>query len=261
MFYASKLGNVRYFDFVLYNSQRCEPSLLFILGLESILNPDNQFNRNIVLYRNQIQDIFDGVYTYLYGTLPDPSLLITSIEFDSFGLKSFINNLTGNEIDKVIPLIYHDSYNDVPIYESKVDDILNIFNFAGYSKTDDEIHYIGTFGVTDQSVIDYIIGYNESLKNDHEKKKKYSQIYKLIDYRAVHQYALGVLYGCTQLGYEPSLVFSKDTTWYDGQYNNLILTASAAFNFNTKQIPKIDIDPDLVNKYKGINQNRIWNYN
>lgn len=260
MFYSSRLGNLQYFDFVLYKTQRCDPTMLFILGLESVINPINDTDF-IVIHKNTVPDIFDGIYTYLFGNLPDPALSVESIEFNCFGLKRFLNILTGTDYDRVIPCIYHDSYNDLPLYENKLEEILNIFKYAGYDKLDSEVHYIGIFGLSDQAAIDSVVYDNQIIKAEHEKAKQYSQLYKLIDYKAVYQYALGVLYGCTCIGYLSSLVFSNSTDWYDGQYDSLIRTASAVFNFHYNHvIKKIDSDPRLFEKYKGTGSNSIWNF-
>ena len=78
----------------------------------------------------------------------------------------------------------------------------------------------------------------------------------------MYAYSLGVLYGCKVLGYTDDNVFRLDpSTWYNGEYINLVTTAQTVFKFHyTHPIPIIDSDPALFRKYRGIQCNKLWNF-
>lgn len=258
MEYNSRLGTICYYDFQLYRPLLCEPSLIFLFGVEAALA--NNSSSNLVLSKQSIPEIFNKAYYYLYGTYPQSG--IDDIVYNCHDFKNSLNTLTGTDTSRVVPLIYHDSfcYRVIDDFNEEAQKFLKIFNYAGYSVKDSQVHYLGTFGITDPGEISAIESYNESLKRSHEEKQLYSQIYKSLDYKSVYSYALGVLYGCQALGYTFDWN-STNVSWYDGEYQNLITTAVVAFNFhNNHAIPYIDNDPHLYRKYKGIQINKIWNY-
>lgn len=292
----SYFGTIRYYDTKLFKSKLCEPSMLFLLGLEAILTPSDEYISKVpvidpetekqmidpetdepifedkpneerlnmlILYKNRIgESPFKNAYFYLYDEFPDDS--VSEIKYDCYSLKAQLNEITGTESNRICPIIYHWNFDDYPNLdiESQKIELSKIFNYAGYCKKDNNVKYVGKFGIDDLDRLDEIDATNKSIKELHEEKKLYSQKYKLLDYKAMYSYALGVLYGCWCLGYSNNDVFTSDdpSSWYRGEYTDLVQTASLICSFHYKQpICCIDGDPRLFIKYKGIPTNKIWN--
>jgi hypothetical protein len=80
----------------------------------------------------------------------------------------------------------------------------------------------------------------------------------------MYSYALGVLYGCLCLGYDENLIWHMHPCyWYDEDSNlySLVCSAYNTFRFHyVHKIQRIDADCKLVYKYKGIQQNKLWNF-
>lgn len=267
MRYSSKLGCLIYQDEVLGEQSLCEPTMLFLLGLESILYPERVDSRFLYFSRESISDLFDSVYEYLYNKPSDSS--ITYIEYDCSGAKLFINDLTGKDVDKVMPIIFHDDrYESVlkfgpdTTYDEKAQKIIYLFEDAGYNKSAGTVKVISKSGITDPDIIAQIDAKNEEYLEIHKRKVLNSQIYKLLDYKSMYSFALGVLYGCQCIGYNEDFIYRiEPSMWYDDDYVNLVTTAFYTFKFHyTSQIPEIDSDIKLSCKYKGIQFNKLWNF-
>ena len=295
MKYWSRLGTICYYDFSDYRPYLREPSVLFLLGLESVLTPSSEYIDTVpvidkntkeqaidpetgellfedkpnkerlktcILHRDEIgEDEFDKAYFYLYGKQPKDDVTEIHVTFKNF--KMYLNTITGVSSDRIVPIICHDCFNHLSIDDFNVEaqKLIDILNCAGYNVKANSVPYRGKFGVTDPDELAAIDLYNNNLKEIHEKKKLYSQLYKTLDYKSMYSYALGVLYGCQCLGY--SDVFSNDPLlWYNGEYTNLVKTAYITFKFHADHhICDIDGDKRLYNKYKGTQLNRIWNFN
>ena len=297
MEYWSRLGTICYYDYVEYGPRLCEPTMLFMLGLESVLTPSSEYIRHVpvidpetkeqeidpetgepifedkpdterlkalILHRDQIgEDSFKRAYFYLYDVYPKEDVTEINVVFKN--LKVSLNSITGTSSNRTMPILYHIYFNkpEITDFDAETEKLLTILDCAGYNKKDNSVPYIGKFGVTSESDLAAISEYNNSLKLEHERKKLHSQEYKDIDYKAMYIYALGVLYGCTCLGYDNNLIWRTDPSlWYDGEYSNLVKTAYEVFRFHyTHHLCNIDVDPHLERKYKGIQTNKIWNFN
>ena len=278
MKYTANRGCVFYHDDILKRDCHCEPNILFLLGLEAITqNYDPSLDEYIVLdkYIKDINDdtnneigIFDSICKYL--EIQDESDDIEHIKNETYGLKKyFLNNLTGTSKDRCCPIILRDSTNSAEIYENVIIDIdydtsyktkwdlqaqriKSLFEDAGYDIPD--ARKISRLNVTDDDLLKLIDDYNESAVQNHHKKDHNKFHYKLIDYRSMYAYALGVLYGCKIAGYDDSVIWRIDPTlWYRGEYKNLVLSAWYIFQHHWNHpIKKIDRDPNLWDLYKGI---------
>jgi hypothetical protein len=280
--YQSLLGCIDYFDPITYCSKTCEQTLLFVLGLESILTEYNPLKQGLITIPkyvsvddNEVElELFDRIYNYLEAAgKPNqkPVIRDNSIEFPCNGLKVFLNWFTGTDNHRIVPIIFHD-YRDINIlhltpqelddYDLLAEKIYSIFSNAGYSANKNNLKIYSQYGVTDKNIEKAIKEYNDNIFEEHFKKCNYSQIYKIIDYKAMYAYSLGVLYGCKVLGYADDNVFRLDpSTWYNGEYTNLVTTAQTVFKFHyTHPIPVIDSDPALFRKYRGIQCNKLWNF-
>lgn len=133
------------------------------------------------------------------------------------------------------------------------------------------------------TIINNILTYNAKVNAVHEKRIANSEIYKLLDYKAMYAYALGVLYGCRCLGFDDSIIWRLDPKlWYNDVYFNLVRTAWYVFRFHwAYKLEDIalgmHVDPSLEGdakeaaiesankayseKYQGIQDNKIWNFN
>lgn len=262
LYYKSSIGCVEYYDDIECRTLLCDPTMLFILGLEAITTPQEEYYkeiqvidqdthnpvidsdtglpvtetvvdvarlRHVVIYKDRVSDVdvYNKIIEY-FSIHGKPVEFEDHVEFYCAGLRHFMNQLTGTDSSRIVPVIFHDiiefstlgvendlDYNE--IYE-KITDVLN----------------------------------NAGCKN---------QIYKKLDNESMYSYALGVLYGCWRLGYSDSDIFTSDPiNWYIGEYSNLVQTAFSIFSFHYKHpICSIDNDPRLFIKYKGIPINKIWN--
>ena len=263
MEYTSRLGTVTYYDSTLYRPGVCEPSLLFILGLEKIISEND--DPSVIYISKHIDEytelgVFDSIVNYLY-----PTALIYKLDYIKYpcdGMKAFFNEISDN--GKIVPIIFHD-YDSTVQTPNNVTDlqfIENIFSFAGYHLKDNQIKLYGKFGVDDYETIQYINDQNKQLISESHEKLEYSQIYKALDYKAMYSYALGVLYGCTCVGYDYNTVFHTDpSTWYEGDKFDLVKSAWLTFRFHyNSRVCFVDPDNRLFYKYKGVQTNKIWNY-
>ena len=292
--YSSRIGCLIYFDDIEYDRCLCEPSTLFLLGIDAVTTPSDSYSiedidgnvvpnekslKYLTIRKDIVGDLYDKIIYYLslhYNEYIQDDTSDTHNDektFDVNNLKVFMNRLTGTHSDRIVPIIFHecdsarlikdidssDAYNDL------ASRIQKIFNFAGYDVADNELPILGKPFITDQLVIDAIDNYNKELKTAHEEKQHYRHYYKVIDYKAMYLYALGVLYGCKCLGYPEDLIWqSNPSEWYVGEsaeYTNLVNTAYTVFRFHySHPIKKIDSDKNLFNKYKAIQLNCFWNF-
>lgn len=169
MKYKSSHGTLFYYDPDLYIWKHANPTMLFLLGFESVTTYDNaisdtilisklvhqRFNNNLVSLEHF--DIFDDIYSYLSSinqTEDFDSYLVSSLH----GLKLLLNDLTGTGKDRTIPLIFHTDINaksidlNDPMYRLPESDrlsksyfdlqaqkICDIFDDAGFNR--DRFYY------------------------------------------------------------------------------------------------------------------------
>ena len=292
MLYSSCNGCFFYYDSVLYGWRIAEPTMLFLLGYEAVTTYDKSASDCLLIPKyayhtyddelvplEYVNEIYDEIYHFLSktGTVED---LETSAKFNCYGLKLLMNDMTGMHNDRTVPIIFKNDtnkslidVNDTPSYITDLEKvsmsyydlqalkIKEIFTYAGYI-------YDSTreFNPADYSedLKEGIIKYNASLKSDGDERKQYSDIFKLLDYKAMYSYALGVLYGCRCLGFDDNAIWRLEPTyWYNGNYKNLVDTAWRVFRFSKyNYIPAIDGNEDKAqfDKYKSIINNKLWNF-
>lgn len=288
MLYSSRNGTLFYYDRVLYTWQVAEPTMLFLLGLESVTSYTNALSDSLVIANSvYIKDqnevvsfehfkIYDNIHNYLsqLSSLDDFEYYLN---FNCNGLKLLLNELTGTGSDRTVPIIFRNDVNNKSIdlnsvmyrltssesatlYDRQAQKIRDIFSDAGYSGGD----LVDTSDIEDDDIIKHMKARNIRLSEYYSERVKNGQIYKLLDYGAMYSYALGVLYGCRCLGFSPTLIWRIDPKfWYNGEFKNLVSTAWYTFRFHhTHYIPEINesSDASLREKYKGITPNRLWNF-
>ena len=313
MRYSSTLGCLYYYDRVLYRWNICDPTMLFLLGFEAITSYNGSLSDTITISpyiyyesENIIKefadfDIYDSIYEYLskLGQVDD---FERYLKFNCYGLKLALNDMTGTSSDRTIPLIFKNDNNKKLIDLSRIPSrlstsefsynngvlfrqaqyIKDIFEDAGYNDTlEGKLFNISSeMSSYNENDLIYMQQYNNDIKSLHEEKLANSSIYKLLDYKAIYSYALGVLFGCHCIGYSNELIWHMNPIyWYYslGKYKNLVSTAWYAFRFHYKyplndlqSICKIhnpdDIDKqkqeyiELQDKYQSIQINKLWNF-
>lgn len=304
MRYSSTLGCLYYYDRVLYRWNICDPTMLFLLGFEAITSYNGSLSDTITISpyiyyesENIIKefddfDIYDSIYEYLskLGQVDD---FERYLKFNCYGLKLALNDMTGTSSDRTIPLIFKNDNNEKLIDLSRIPSrlstsefsynngvlfrqaqyIKDIFEDAGYNDTlEGKLFNIssGTSSYNENDLI-YMQQYNNDIKSLHEEKLANSSIYKLLDYKAIYSYALGVLFGCHCIGYSNELIWHMNPIyWYYnlGKYKNLVSTAWYAFRFHYKY-PLSDLQAicetkqeyiELQDKYQSIQINKLWNF-
>ena len=291
MKYTSSNGCLFYYDRILYSWRICEPTMLFLLGFEAITIGNNAQSDKITISKYAYQqssstldelkefDIYDEIYNYLssYGSVEDT---VSNIKYDCYGLKLLMNELTGIDNDRTVPIIFKNDINEDKIditgkmyrvnniksksvYDLQAQKIHDIFTDAGYIKS-------GTilYNSKNQIVIDSI-AYNlwpndknaiDEYNSTLDERSKNSNIYMYIDYKAMYSYALGVLYGCRCLGYSKDIIWRFDPTyWYNDEYVNLVKTAWYTFSFHYTNTLHND-DNVLKELYTGLQVNKLWNF-
>lgn len=313
MRYSSTLGCLYYYDRVLYRWNICDPTMLFLLGFEAITSYNGSLSDTITISpyiyyesENIIKefadfDIYDSIYEYLskLGQVDD---FERYLKFNCYGLKLALNEMTGTSSDRTIPLIFKNDNNEKLIDLSRIPSrlstsefsynngvlfrqaqyIKDIFDDAGYNDTlEGKLYNISSeMSSYNENDLIYMQQYNNDIKSLHEEKLANSSIYKLLDYKAIYSYALGVLFGCHCIGYSNELIWHMNPIyWYYslGKYKNLVSTAWYAFRFHYKyplsdlqSICKIhnknDVDKqkqeyiELQDKYQSIQINKLWNF-
>lgn len=337
MLYSSRNGCFYYYDSILFRWHIAEPTLLFLLGLESITSYDKSISDSIVISKyvyktyidkveplEHIDDVYDDIYSFLskIGSVEDYEHYL---KFNCYGLKLLLNNMTGTGDDRTVPFIFKydankslvdpakelDINSKLSFYDIQAQRIYDVFNDIGYDTSCDKTildngkivlrpeYYIDrTKGnirdildaLTDvdnrplrTTIINNILTYNAKVTAVHEKRIANSEIYRLLDYKAMYAYALGVLYGCRCLGFDDSIIWRLDPKlWYNDVYFNLVRTAWYVFRFHWAYKLEdvaldMHVDPSLEGgakeaaieaankayseKYQGIQDNKIWNFN
>ena len=337
MLYSSRNGCFYYYDSILFRWHIAEPTLLFLLGLESITSYDKSISDSIVISKcvyktyidkveplEHIDDVYDDIYSFLskIGSVEDYEHYL---KFNCYGLKLLLNDMTGTGDDRTVPFIFKydankslvdpakelDTNSKLSFYDIQAQRIYDVFNDIGYDTSCDKTvldngkivlrpeYYIDrTKGnirdildsLTDvdnkplrTAIINNILTYNAKVNAVHEKRIANSEIYKLLDYKAMYAYALGVLYGCRCLGFDDSIIWRLDPKlWYNDVYFNLVRTAWYVFRFHWAyklEDVALDMHVDLSlegdakeaaiesankaysEKYQGIQDNKIWNFN
>ena len=337
MLYSSRNGCFYYYDSILFRWHIAEPTLLFLLGLESITSYDKSISDSIVISKyvyktyidkvdplEHIDDVYDDIYSFLskIGSVEDYEHYL---KFNCYGLKLLLNDMTGTGDDRTVPFIFKydankslvdpakelDTNSKLSFYDIQAQRIYDVFNDIGYDTSCDKTvldngkivlrpeYYIDrTKGnirdildsLTDvdnkplrTAIINNILTYNAKVNAVHEKRIANSEIYKLLDYKAMYAYALGVLYGCRCLGFDDSIIWRLDPKlWYNDVYFNLVRTAWYVFRFHWAYKLEdvaldMHVDPSLEGdakeaaiesankayseKYQGIQDNKIWNFN
>lgn len=263
LYYKSSIGCVEYYDDVDHEPRLCDPTMMFILGLEAVTTPQEEYYkevsvidqdthkpiidpdtglpvtetvvdgirlRHIVIYKDRVnnEDVYNKIIKYfsIHGKIEE---FEDRVEFYCAGLRQFMNQLTGTDSSRIVPVIFHD------IIEFST---LGVENDSDYNEIYEKIT-----GVLN----------NAGCKN---------QTYKRLDIKSMYSYALGVLFGCFCLGYDKSLVFTVDPShWYSGEYSSLTSSAYAVFKFHHyHDLCCIDIDRKLKRKYHSAQSNKIWNF-
>ena len=337
MLYSSRNGCFYYYDSILFRWHIAEPTLLFLLGLESITSYDKSISDSIVISKyvyksyidkvdplEHIDDVYDDIYSFLskIGSVEDYEHYL---KFNCYGLKLLLNDMTGTGDDRTVPFIFKydankslvdpakelDTNSKLSFYDIQAQHIYDVFNDIGYDTSCDKTilgngkialrpeYYIDrTKGnirdildsLTDvdnkplrTTIINNILTYNTKVNTVHEKRIANSGIYRLLDYKAMYAYALGVLYGCRCLGFNDSVIWRLDPKlWYNDVYFNLVRTAWYVFRFHWAYkledvALNMHVDPSLEGdakeaaieeankayseKYQGIQDNKIWNFN
>lgn len=304
MRYSSTLGCLYYYDRVLYRWNICDPTMLFLLGFEAITSYNGSLSDTITISpyiyyesENLIKefadfDIYDSIYEYLskLGQVDD---FERYLKFNCYGLKLILNDMTGTSSDRTIPLIFKNDNNKRLIDLTKIPSrlsssefsynngvlfrqaqyIKDIFDDAGYNDTlEGKLYNISSeMSSYNENDLNYMQQYNNDIKSLHEEKLANSSIYKLLDYKAIYSYALGVLFGCHCIGYSNELIWHMNPIyWYYGigKYKNLVSTAWYAFRFHYKY-PLNDLKSicetkqeyiELQDKYQSIQINKLWNF-
>ena len=298
MKYTSQNGCFFYYDRDTYSWELCEPTLMFLLGFEAITMYDKAKSDHILISNriydtrtgeiDEMQDfpIYDEVLTFLssLGPVEDNEFYV---QYNCYGLKLLMNELTGTGTDRTVPVIFLNDANRKLVdpnkypysdkagksyYDLQSTLILNIFKYAGYNTLDEEVQYFDedNVGVDENDplntnvppLLSEIRAYNNSLYIFHEERQASGGVYKLLDYKAMYLYALGVLYGLRCLGYDGKMIWRFDPAyWYFGKYQNLVKTAWAVFRFHfTHPIYELDAPEELIDKYKDIQYNKLWNF-
>ena len=298
MLYTSQNGCFFYYDRDTYSWELCEPTLMFLLGFEAITMYDKAKSDHLLI-SNKLYDTSTGVIDDMpYFDIYDEAISFLATlghvedgedyaQYNCYGLKLLLNDLTGISTDRTVPVIFLNDINRKLIdpnkypyadkagksyYDLQSTLILNVFKYAGYDLLDNEVALfserlvgVDPYNSADNNVpprLDEIIAYNNSVSILHEEKQAAGNIYKLLDYKAMYLYALGVLYGLRSMGYDGRMIWRFDPAyWYFGKYQNLVKTAWAVFRFHySHSIYELDTPEELVNKYKDIQYNKLWNF-
>lgn len=116
-----------------------------------------------------------------------------------------------------------------------------------------------------KAIINSITLYNSKITDVHNNAMTYSNMYKLLDYKAMYSYALGVLFGCRCLGFDDSVIWRLDPKlWYNGNYYNLVRTAWFVFRFHwaysLSDKNQISANSYVYSDFQDIVENKIWNF-
>lgn len=229
-YYTSNNGTL------LYGSIVCDPTTMFLFGLDSICNSEISDDSIIIPNHPAIADSVIKHFSYR----KELSLISKTDEFIKYrcrALKHLITTLSGTDANRSVPIIWRSSET---ASLTDPDYLLSILDDAGYTLKD---------------------SITSSLSPDEIKSKlSNSNTYKKIDYKSMYQYALGVLYGCVLNGYSEDVVFSNTDAWYSGDLNTLISTSVKVFNFTNYEVTNIIKDSILLDSYKGVKDNTIWNF-
>lgn len=284
MRYTSKSGCVFYYDRVTYSWRICDVTMLFLLGFEAVTIYNNSPSDALTIpkyaYYTYTQtefeplhdfNIFDDIYYYLSrnNQIEDYETYARS---NCYGMKLLFNEYTGTGDDRTVPIIFFNDVNNKAInlnarmyripesdlvnkskYDLQAQKIHDIFEDADFNDDYDPIDIGNIFSNQEKLAAAEIDKYNS---NFNKERKSNSQLFKLLDYKAMYSYALGVLYGCRCLGYDEQLIWRVHPSfWYDGNYKNLVYSAWDVFRFHYEN--NIDYSDEF---YTNIRNNFLWNF-
>ena len=299
MKYKSSNGTLFYYDRVLYRWNFADPTMLFLLGFESVTTYDKSLTDCILIsknvYDNSLKElvplenftIFEELYSYL-SNIHNVEDFDYYIKFNCYGLKLLLNELTGTDSDRTIPIIFKTDTNSTVIdlntmyrlsessrltksyYDLQAQKILDIFADCNYTKslTDEQISrsyrlykytspeestvvYYNSLDFQTDSIAKSVILYDIEKLDVYNERSINRSVTSLFDYKAMYSYSLGVLYGCLCLGFDPKLIFRIDPIyWYTESYLNLVRTAYTCF--------KHHYTTDVINN--DIKENKLWNF-
>lgn len=256
---------------------------------------------------NYISELYDEIYSFLsqIGSVNDYEqylnfncyglkLLLntmTGTGTDRTVPIIFKNDINNSLIDlsKVSVRVPESTANGMSYYDNQAQKIYDIFNDACYDlqHTADDgktypSDYIDATHATpdwmenkyDKSILECkvklykdIASYNKSLEEVHDERVANSGIYSLIDFEAMYSYALGVLFGCTCLGFDNKFVWRFNPRyWYNGEFRNLVTTAWYVFHFkwtnNIGYFAEHSSDTSVTNpnQFREIQENKLWNF-
>lgn len=300
MKYKSSNGTFFYYDRALYRWNFADPTMLFLLGFESVTAYDKSLTDCILIsknvYDNSLKElvplenfnIFEELYSYL-SNIHNVEDFDYYIKFNCYGLKLLLNELTGTDSDRTIPIIFKTDTNSSVIdlsstmyrlpessrlnksyYDLQAQKILDIFADCNYTKSlaDEQISrsyklyksldsekpsvvYYNNRDFQTDSIAKAVILYDIEKSDIYTERSNNYSVTRLFDYKAMYSYSLGVLYGCLCLGFDPKLIFRIDPKyWYTESYLNLVRTAYVCF--------KHHYTTNVINN--DIQENKLWNF-
>lgn len=266
MIYKSRNGCLFYYDRVLYKWCIADSTMLFLLGFESVTTYDNSVSDSLTISdriytksTNEIVpfekfDIYDNIHEYLseFSCITDENEYLIS---DINGLKLFMNDLTGTGTDRTIPIIFKNDVNNKSIDLNESMYRFNSSDRSLFNLQAQKIHDIFADANFKETSKDLVSSEDDRI----QERVNNSDIFKLLDYKSMYSYALGVLYGCRCIGCDSSLMWHvRPSVWYNGTYKNLVNSAWYTFKFH--HLANILDDEDDEYKYRSIMPNRLWNF-
>lgn len=289
MLYSSRNGCLFYYDSILYSWKLADSTMLFLLGLEAVTSYDKSETDNLTLSKyvyysdidlldpaDYMDEIYDSIYSYL-STIGSVEDFETYLKFNCYGIKLLLNEITGTGYDRTIPIIFKSDVNrslinptkytirlsdseksNMSYYDLQANRIFDFYIDAGYDLLYQDKHSVPEYYITSETRNQDVINYDSDLLKVHDERLVNSEIYRLLDFKSMYSYSLGVLYGCRCLGFDDSLIWRIDPLyWYTGDYVNLVRTAWYTFRFHWTN--KVGTD-DTYNSYQSIQENKIWNF-
>jgi hypothetical protein len=165
-----------------------------------------------------LEEIYDEIYSFLsqIGSVEDSE---NYLKFNCYGLKLLLNSLTGTGDDRTVPVIFKTDVNrslvdptkpftrlsatrilEMSFYDLQAQRIYDIFNDIGYDtslKQDSDGNLLPKYYLDKNAIIDGlpdsikskvkqdITTYNNALYTIHDERLTNSEIYRLLDYKAM----------------------------------------------------------------------------
>lgn len=253
--YWSDEKGLTYYDYLLSRYNYAPTTLMFLIGFQRVFGDTGLSDMltvpEFLITEGKIKSLtsegsYSSIQKYL-ASIEEVFLEDTQMVFDIYALRELFATMQFYfEEDCVVPYILLNSNNTKRIYED--------FTLYPPERPKEPVR---EEDMSDNEWKTLYQTYLEEYNTWDVENEKWLEAYNSLNHKLRYQFALGVLYGCVQIGYDWVPFYSgTDTTWYHGSYPKLIQSAS-----DTVFIEGVEVlGKELDKHHYPMGENELFNY-